>query len=109
MGEIAAIYAVRERGLVVISSCGHAGIINTIRHAQQVTGVERLHAVVGGWHLAEAPEDVVARTVAALKELAPEFFVPMHCTGFSTMARLEHALPGRLVEPSAGTRVTFGA
>ena len=107
-GEIAGIYAVRERGLVVISSCGHAGIINTVRHAQQVTGIERVHAVVGGWHLADVTEDVIGRTVRALVDLAPDYFVPMHCTGFSTMARLEQALPGRVIEPSVGTRVIFG-
>lgn len=108
VGEIAAIYAVRDRGLVVISSCGHAGIINTIRHAQHVTGLERVHAVVGGWHLADATEDATNRTVRALVELAPDYFIPMHCTGFSTMARLERALPGRVIEPSVGTRVIFG-
>ena len=107
-GEIAAIYLVRDRGLVVISSCGHAGIINTLRHAQHVTGLDRVHAVVGGWHLADATQDVIGRTVAALVDLAPDYFVPMHCTGFSTMARLEQALPGRVIEPSVGTRVIFG-
>lgn len=107
-GEIAAIYMARERGLVVISSCGHAGIINTVRHAQQVTGVHHLHAVVGGWHLAEATGDVISRTVDALVELNPDLFIPMHCTGFSTMSRLEQALPGRTIEPSVGTRVIFG-
>ena len=107
-GETAAIYNVRERGLVVISSCGHAGIINTVRHAQRATGIERIHAVVGGWHLADATENVIGCTVSALVDLAPDYFIPMHCTGFSTMARLEQALPGRVVEPSVGTRVVFG-
>jgi len=52
---------------------------------------------------------MVARTVAAFEEVAPEFFVPMRCTGFSVMAQLERALPSRVIEPSAGTRVIFGA
>lgn len=107
-GEIAAVYAVRDRGVVVISSCGHAGIINTVRHAQQITGLDRVHAVVGGWHLAEAADNVISRTVNALVELEPDFLIPMHCTGFSTMARLEQAMPGRVIEPSVGTRVIFG-
>ena len=107
-GEIASFYVVRERGLVVISSCGHAGIINTVRHAQQVTGLEHVHAIVGGWHLADATEDVIESTASALVELTPDYFIPMHCTGFSIMARLERALPGRVIEPSVGTRVIFG-
>jgi 7,8-dihydropterin-6-yl-methyl-4-(beta-D-ribofuranosyl)aminobenzene 5'-phosphate synthase len=108
MGEIATIYVVRDRGLVVISSCGHAGIANTVRHAQQVTGLEHVHAVIGGWHLADASDEVLASTVAAFEQIDPDYFVPMHCTGFSAMSRIECIMPGRVIEPSAGTKVTFG-
>jgi len=93
-GKIAAIY-VGGAGLVVISWCEHVGIINTVRLAQQVTEVERVYAVVGGWHLADATEDVIGRTACALMDLGPDYFIPMRSTGFSTMARLERALPGR--------------
>jgi metal-dependent hydrolase (beta-lactamase superfamily II) len=61
-GEIATVYNVRDRGLVIISSCGHSGIVNTIKHVQAVTGIEKVHAVVGGIHLAAAPDAVVAKT-----------------------------------------------
>jgi 7,8-dihydropterin-6-yl-methyl-4-(beta-D-ribofuranosyl)aminobenzene 5'-phosphate synthase len=107
-GEIATVYAVRDRGLVVISSCGHAGNINTVRHARHITGLTRVHAVIGGWHLADASDAVLASTLAAFEELDPEYFLPMHCTGFSMMARIESALSGRVIEPSSGTRATFG-
>jgi 7,8-dihydropterin-6-yl-methyl-4-(beta-D-ribofuranosyl)aminobenzene 5'-phosphate synthase len=92
----------------VISSCEHVAIINTVRLAQQVTEVERVHAVVGGWHLGDATEDVIGRTACALMDLGPDYFIPMRSTGFSTMARLERALPGRAPEPSVGTREIFG-
>jgi 7,8-dihydropterin-6-yl-methyl-4-(beta-D-ribofuranosyl)aminobenzene 5'-phosphate synthase len=108
-GEIATIYNVKDRGLVVIASCGHSGIINTIRYVQQVTGIDKIHAVVGGWHLAAAPEAVVRKTVDNLQQIDPDYFVPMHCTGFFTEAMVDQAMPGRLVEPSSGTRVVFGA
>ena len=94
---------------MVISSCGHAGIINTVRHVQSVTGIEKVHAVVGGWHLAPAPDDVVAATVDALKQINPDFLLPMHCTGTNTISAIQRELPGRLVMPSTGTRVVFGA
>jgi 7,8-dihydropterin-6-yl-methyl-4-(beta-D-ribofuranosyl)aminobenzene 5'-phosphate synthase len=105
LGEVAVIYVVKGRGLVVVSSCGHAGIVNTVLHARQVTGVEHVHAVIGGWHLADATDDIIACTVAAFEEFQPDYFVPMHCTGFSIMARLERSMPGRVIEPSVGTQV----
>src|SRR5579875_280861 len=108
-GEHATAYHVKDRGLVVISSCGHAGIINSIWQLQKVTGIERLHAVVGGWHLAPAPCEIVARTVEALKELDPDYLIPMHCTGANTIAALQRELPDKLILPSTGTRIVFGA
>jgi metal-dependent hydrolase (beta-lactamase superfamily II) len=54
---------VKGRGLVVITSCGHAGVINSVQHVQKLSGVEKVHAIVGGFHLAPAPDEIVARTV----------------------------------------------
>src|SRR5712692_2775660 len=62
-GEHATAYHVKNRGLVVISSCGHAGIINSVRQVQKATGIEKVHAVIGGFHLAPAPDEIVAKTV----------------------------------------------
>jgi 7,8-dihydropterin-6-yl-methyl-4-(beta-D-ribofuranosyl)aminobenzene 5'-phosphate synthase len=108
-GEIATVYNVRDRGLVIVSSCGHSGIVNTIRHVQSVTGIEKVHAVVGGIHLAAAPDAVVARTADAFQQIQPDYFVPMHCTGFYPAVMIEHVMPKRVVEPSSGTHVIFGA
>ena len=108
-GEHATAYHVQDRGLVVISSCGHAGIVNSVRHLQQVSGVEKVHAVVGGWHLAPSPPEVIASTVAALKEIGPDYLIPMHCTGFPMISTIQRELPNTLVLPSTGTRVVFGA
>ena len=94
---------------MVISSCGHAGIVNTVKAAQAVSGVDQVHAVVGGFHLTPAPEPYVTQTVDGLKALNPEYVIPMHCTG-RTFARLaETTMPGRLIPSSTGTRFTFGA
>ena len=108
-GEHATAYHVKDRGLVVISSCGHAGIINSIRQVQKATGVDRVHAVVGGWHLAPSPEEVVAKTVAAFKEIDPDYLIPMHCTGWNTIMAIQRQMPTKLIMPSTGTRVVFGA
>ena len=108
-GEIATAYAVRGRGLVVITSCGHAGVINSIRQLQKATGIEKVHAVVGGFHLAPAPDEIVEKTLAALRAIDPDYIVPMHCTGLNTIIAIHREMPETLVAPSTGTRIIFGA
>jgi len=97
-----------ERGLVVITSCGHAGVINSVRQAQKVSGVGKVHAVVGGFHLAPVPDAVVAKTVAAFRDIDPDYIIPAHCTGLNTIIAVHQAMPRKLVMPSTGTRVIFG-
>ncbi len=108
-GEHATAYNVKDRGLVVISSCGHAGIINSVRQIQKSTGIEKVHAVVGGWHLAPYPDELIAKTVEAMKEINPDYLIPMHCTGFRTIVAIQREMPEKLIMPSTGTRVVFGA
>ena len=95
---------VRDRGLVVLTGCGHSGAINIVRQAQRLTGVERLHALVGGLHLSgPAFEPVIGPTLAALTELAPSLVVPGHCTGWRAQHALAAALPDAWVQGSSGT------
>lgn len=108
-GEHATAYHVKDRGLVVITSCGHAGVINSIRQVQKVTGIDKVHAIAGGFHLAPAPDEIVAKTVEALKSIDPDYILPAHCTGLNTIMAIHREMPDRLVMPSTGTRVTFGA
>ena len=101
---------VRGRGLVVVSGCGHAGIVNIARHALRLTGVGRLHALVGGFHLSgPAFEPVIPPTVAALTELAPALIVPGHCTGWRAQHALAAALPGAWVPGSSGSSYRLAA
>ena len=108
-GEHATVYHVKDRGLVVITSCGHAGVVNSVRQAQKASGIQKVHAIVGGFHLAPAPDDVVAKTVAAFKKIGPDYVIPMHCSGVNTIMAVHMAMPKTLVMPSTGTRVVFGA
>lgn len=95
---------VRGRGLVVITGCGHAGVVNSVRYAQKLTGVERVYAVIGGFHLATSSlESVVAPTVEALLEVAPEVIVPAHCTGWRATHAIAAAFPDAFVQGSVGT------
>jgi 7,8-dihydropterin-6-yl-methyl-4-(beta-D-ribofuranosyl)aminobenzene 5'-phosphate synthase len=108
-GEHATAYHVKDRGLVVVTSCGHAGVVNSVRQVQKATGIDKVHAIVGGFHLAPAPDEVVAKTVAAFKEIDPDYVIPAHCTGINTIMAVHRGMPRKLVLPSTGTRVIFGA
>jgi 7,8-dihydropterin-6-yl-methyl-4-(beta-D-ribofuranosyl)aminobenzene 5'-phosphate synthase len=104
MDDQCAILNVRDKGLVVVTGCGHAGIINIIRHAQALTGVERIHAVIGGFHLTGALfAQRIPATVAALRDLAPAHIVPGHCTGFPAIHAIANALPEAFIPGSVGT------
>ncbi len=102
----AVVLHVKDKGLVVLTGCGHAGVINTIRHAQGVTGIQKLYAVIGGFHLTGALfEPIIPPTVAALKELNPALIVPSHCTGWKAVHALARELPLAYVPNSVGTRL----
>ena len=95
----------RGRGLVVITGCGHAGLINTVRHARNLTGIDRVHAVVGGFHLATPLfEPIIPPTVEALGELDPQVVAPTHCTGWRATHALAAAFPEAFIPGSVGTR-----
>ncbi len=105
LDDQALIVKVRDRGLVVLTGCGHSGIVNIVRHALAVTGESRLYAAIGGFHLSgQAFEPSIAPTVAAMKEYAPSIIVPGHCTGFAATRALVEALPGATVLNAVGTR-----
>jgi len=106
--EHATCYIVEGRGLVVLSSCSHSGFINAIRTAMAVSGVGKLHAVVGGFHLGVAPPDYLDHAIAELQSLDPDIVIPMHCTGRAFTARIAEAMPDRLVLANTGSRFTFG-
>jgi 7,8-dihydropterin-6-yl-methyl-4-(beta-D-ribofuranosyl)aminobenzene 5'-phosphate synthase len=96
---------VRGKGLVVLTGCGHAGAINTLRHAQKLTGVRDLYAVIGGFHLRDALlEPIIAPTIAAFRDLNPTLLVPAHCTSWKAIHALARELPEAYVPNSEGTR-----
>lgn len=95
-------------GLVVISGCSHSGIVNTIKYAMKITGVQRLHALLGGFHLGgPAFEPIIEDTIEAIKSLDPQVVVPMHCTGRNAVQRFREVFPDAFVLNSVGSRVTL--
>ena len=108
-GEHATCYHVKNRGLVVISSCGHKGVVNSVRQAQAASGVEKVHAVMGGFHLTPASESYIAQTVQELKKINPDHVMPMHCSGPGFIKAMQNEFPERLVLSYTGSRFIFGA
>jgi 7,8-dihydropterin-6-yl-methyl-4-(beta-D-ribofuranosyl)aminobenzene 5'-phosphate synthase len=110
LDDQALIAHVAGRGLVVLTGCGHAGIVNICRYAQRLTGVEKLHAVIGGFHLTGPLfEPVIGDTVTALEQLAPEVIVPAHCTGWKATHAIARRLPGAFIQNSVGTTFHLAA
>lgn len=101
----AVVLHVRDKGLVVLTGCGHAGIVNIVRHAKLLTGIDRVYAVLGGFHLTGGLfEPIIPQTVAALATEAPDIVVPAHCTGWRAQLALADRLPAAFRPNSVGTR-----
>jgi len=107
--EHATCYFVRGRGLVVISSCGHAGIVNTVRSAMAAASVDRVHAVIGGFHLGTSPQEYLQHTLDELRRIDPDVILPMHCTGEAFISMLKEKMPEKVIYSNVGSRFTFGA
>jgi len=108
LGEQTLITNLRGRGLVVVTSCSHRGIVGICRHAARITGVPKVHAVIGGFHLSGLREERVTRVVDAFRDLEVDWIVPQHCTGLEAMASMMHRLPHEMVPSSVGSVFTFG-
>ena len=106
--EHATCFNVKNLGLVVISSCGHVGIVNSVKQAQEVSGIQKVHAIVGGFHLGPAPKDCLAQVVSEIKALNPDVVVPMHCSGLNFVQEANAQMDGKVVVTTTGSRLTFG-
>ncbi len=105
--ELALVYRLRGKGLVVITSCGHRGLINTLHHAQIVTGETRIVAIIGGLHLAKHSGPALDKTVQALKDMRAQTLIPMHCTGTRSARRLRREFPAATILNAAGSSYEF--
>lgn len=102
------IVEVREKGLVVMSACSHAGVINVLWNARRLTGRQKVHAFVGGCHLTGAiMEPVIPRTMQEIAALSFDCIVPGHCTGWKATHRLARLFPDAFIQSSVGTVLRF--
>ncbi len=106
-GEQAVFFNLKGKGLVVLSGCAHAGIVNTVKQAQKSAGTDKIHAIMGGFHLINAKPELIQSTIADIKAMKPEIIVPAHCTGFEAEVAFSKEMPKEFVMNTAGTKYTF--
>jgi 7,8-dihydropterin-6-yl-methyl-4-(beta-D-ribofuranosyl)aminobenzene 5'-phosphate synthase len=106
--DSAIVFHVKNKGLVIISGCAHSGIVNTVKYAQQVTGVQEIFAVMGGFHLSGADFDrVISPTTEGLKEISPRYIIPTHYSGREAVQHIEKEMPESFLLNMSGTKLTF--
>jgi 7,8-dihydropterin-6-yl-methyl-4-(beta-D-ribofuranosyl)aminobenzene 5'-phosphate synthase len=99
---------VKNKGLVVIGGCSHAGIINTVKHAQKAAQTDEVHAVLGGFHLTGPVfEPIIGPTIEEMKKIGPDYVVPMHCTGWKAINRFAQEMPEQFLLNTVGTTYVF--
>jgi len=99
---------VKGKGLVIVSSCSHAGVVNVLRNAKRLTGLEKVYAFVGGLHLSGGVfEPIIQPTINELAKIQPSFIVPGHCTGWRATHEIARRIPQSYVQTSVGTRLEF--
>ena len=108
LDDQALVIKLKEKGLVIISGCSHAGIINTVFYAKKITGSDKIHAVLGGFHLS-GPffEPIIEKTITEFKKIKPEIIISMHCTGWKAMKRFSEEFPSSFILNSVGTKVAL--
>jgi 7,8-dihydropterin-6-yl-methyl-4-(beta-D-ribofuranosyl)aminobenzene 5'-phosphate synthase len=106
----ALIMNVRNKGLIILTGCGHAGIINTIKFAKKATGIEKVYCVIGGFHLSgQDYEDSIPLTMAELARIDPQYIVPCHCTGWKATNKIIDTMPEKFIQSSVGSTFYFEA
>ena len=108
--EIATSYLVKGKGLVVLTSCSHRGVINTVRQAMEAAGTSKVHAVIGGFHVVPPlGDDYINKAIEEFRQIDPDYLMVGHCTGdrFYDLARA--ALGDKVIHSAVGTRFVFGA
>ena len=100
---------INGKGLVVVSGCSHAGVVNILRHAQKITGVNKIHAFIGGLHLPSLGfEEIIPPTIKELERIHPDIIVPGHCTGWKATHEIARRLPDAFIPSSVGSQILFG-
>ena len=104
----ALVMLLKNKGLVILTGCGHAGIINTVTYATKVTGIKKVYAIIGGFHLTgEGYEESIPLTISELLKINPEYIIPCHCTGWKASNEIIKSMPQKYIQTSVGSTFCF--
>jgi 7,8-dihydropterin-6-yl-methyl-4-(beta-D-ribofuranosyl)aminobenzene 5'-phosphate synthase len=106
--EQALVMNVKDQGLVVIGGCCHPGVVNMVKYAQKLTGVNKVAAILGGFHLTAGGDHLIRETIQGLKELDPKIILAGHCTGFKALTQLALNFPDTFMVSCVGTKLMIG-
>jgi 7,8-dihydropterin-6-yl-methyl-4-(beta-D-ribofuranosyl)aminobenzene 5'-phosphate synthase len=99
---------IKDKGLVVITGCAHAGIINIIKYAKELSGEDRIYGLIGGMHLTGGVfEPLIPRTIDELELLKPRFIIPCHCSGLKAVTEIAKNMSNAFIQNSVGTNYIF--
>jgi len=104
IGEQAIVFNAKGKGLVVLSACAHRGIVNTVKQAQRMTGIDKVYLILGGFHLTGAKPELIQKTIADIKAVRPDFIAPIHCTGYEAVGAFAREMPDQFIVNTVGTR-----
>ncbi len=105
--DLALILNLGSEGLFILTGCCHAGIINTIKHAIQLTGNHKIKGIIGGLHLRDANEKRLSKTADYLREIKPELIVPLHCSGLKESFYLRDRIGASVVLSGVGDQIVI--
>jgi 7,8-dihydropterin-6-yl-methyl-4-(beta-D-ribofuranosyl)aminobenzene 5'-phosphate synthase len=105
----AIVMILKNKGLVILTGCSHAGIINTVNYATKATGIKKIYAIIGGFHLSggEEYDDYLPLTITELLRINPEYIIPCHCTGWKACNEIIRAMPQKYLQTSVGSIFCF--
>jgi 7,8-dihydropterin-6-yl-methyl-4-(beta-D-ribofuranosyl)aminobenzene 5'-phosphate synthase len=106
----AIVASLRDKGLVILTGCAHAGVINTINYAKKITGVDKVYAIMGGFHLPADGgiyEAAIEPTLDDLQKADPKYIIPCHCTGWKATSRIIEDMPEKFIQSAAGSTFQF--
>ena len=86
-----------DKGIVVLLGCGHAGTINSVKHAMRIMNSNKIYAIIGGMHLLHSSSDIIKQIIHNLEILDPEFIIPLHCTGFQAINQMYNKFKDRVL------------
>jgi 7,8-dihydropterin-6-yl-methyl-4-(beta-D-ribofuranosyl)aminobenzene 5'-phosphate synthase len=102
MDDMALVLNIKNKGLLVVTGCSHAGIVNILKHSMKITGINKIYGVMGGFHLISATSERVNKTISFFQEMDIKLVLGGHCTGFNALSKMSKELDEKFICLNSG-------